>query len=184
MHFAETPIKGAFLIDAQPMADERGSFTRLWCEREFVQHGLTTAFVQANTSVSDRQGTLRGLHYQLAPHDEVKLVRCIRGSVYDVIVDVRPGSPTYLRWHGVELSARNARALYVPHGLAHGYLTLEDDSEVMYPVSGFYHPGSERGVRWDDPLFGIGWPATPSLHISTKDCGWPDFVPETAKQQP
>ena len=180
MYFAATPIGGAFLITAKPLADERGSFTRLWCEREFSAHGMSTAFVQANASVSALAGTLRGLHYQAAPHGEVKLIRCVRGSVYDVIVDARPASPSYLQWYGIELSVRNARSLYVPAGVAHGYLTLEDDSEVMYPVSAYYHPEAERGIRWNDPLIAIAWPATTALHVSPKDRAWPDFVREPA----
>jgi dTDP-4-dehydrorhamnose 3,5-epimerase len=184
MRFSETPIRGVFVIDPEPKVDERGSFSRLWCAREFAEHGLTAAFVQCNASSSVRKGTLRGLHYQIAPHGEVKLVRCTRGAVYDVVVDVRPESPTYLRWHGVELSAANKRMLYVAEGLAHGFLTLEDDCEVTYPVSRFHQPDAERGIRWDDPLFAVDWPKTPSLHVSPKDRAWPDFVPDLARQQP
>jgi dTDP-4-dehydrorhamnose 3,5-epimerase len=184
MQFSETPIKGAFVIDTEPIADERGSFSRLWCEREFAAHGLTTQFVQCNESFSKLKGTVRGLHYQIASHAEVKLVRCIRGAVYDVVVDMRPHSPTYLHWHGIELSSANRRMLYVAEGLAHGFMTLEDDSEVTYPVSQFYRPEAERGIRWNDPLFAIEWPTTSSLHISPKDLAWPDFVPEQAQRQP
>ena len=182
MRFIETPLRGAFEIVPDPKADERGSFTRLWCAREFAGRGLTVAFVQCNASVSAHKGTLRGLHYQVPPHLEAKLIRCIRGSVFDVIADVRPGSPTFLKWYGAELSSKNGRMMYVAEGLAHGYLTLEDDCEVMYPVSQFYEPTAERGVRWDDPRFGITWPIRP-VHLSAKDRAWADFVPELVPER-
>ena len=182
MRFTETPIKGAFVIDGEPRKDDRGSFTRLWCAKEFAEHGLACAFVQCNGSVSAHAGTLRGLHYQLAPYCEVKFIRCIRGAVYDVIVDVRPDSATYLSWHGLELSAANGHMLYVPEGLAHGYLALEDDTEVIYPVSQYHQPQAERGIRWNDPRFAIEWPIASPEHISPKDRGWPDFVSELASK--
>ncbi len=177
MRFIETPVRGAFIIDPEPKVDERGSFARVWCTRELAERGLKAAFVQCNASVSTRRGTLRGLHYQAAPHLEAKLIRCIRGSVFDVVVDVRSDSPTFLKWYGAELTAASGRMMYVAEGLAHGYLTLEDDCEVMYPVTQFYEPGAERGVRWDDPRFAIEWPIRP-IHLSPKDRSWPDFVPE------
>ncbi len=175
MRFTETTVSGAYLIDAEPRGDERGFFARIWCREDFAAHGLSAEFVQCNDAYSARRGTLRGLHYQAAPHGEIKLMRCVRGSVFDVIVDLRPGSPTHAQWFGAELTADNRRMMYVPAGCAHGYLTLEDDSEVVYPVSTAYHPQAERGVRWDDPRFGIAWPNTTPLTISDKDRQWPDY---------
>jgi dTDP-4-dehydrorhamnose 3,5-epimerase len=175
MRFAETAVHGAFLVDPEPREDERGFFARLWCRDEFAAHGLTADFVQCNDSFSARRGTLRGLHYQTAPFGEVKLVRCVRGSVFDVLVDLRPDSPTFTRWFGAELSAANRRMLYVPEGCAHGYLTLEDQSEVVYPVSREYRPEAERGVRWNDPRFAIAWPHLEPLTLSPKDRQWPDY---------
>jgi dTDP-4-dehydrorhamnose 3,5-epimerase len=180
MTFAETSIHGAWLIKLEPRSDERGFFARVWCEQELAARGLTGRFVQCNDSQSRHAGTLRGLHYQAEPYGEVKLVRCIRGTVFDVIVDVRPDSPTYLQWYGVELSADNRRSLYVPSGCAHGYQTLVDDSEVMYPVSTMYTPEAERGIRWDDPLFAIRWPDVGARHLSPQDTRWPDFAPVPA----
>jgi dTDP-4-dehydrorhamnose 3,5-epimerase len=176
MRFTETPIAGAYLIDLDARGDERGFFARLWCRREFAERGLVADFVQCNGSFSAGRGTLRGLHYQEAPHGEVKLVRCIRGSVFDVAVDLRRDSPTYLKWAGATLTVDNRTMLYVPEGCAHGYLTLEPSSEVEYPVSAFYAPASERGVRWDDPLFAIAWPIAPDV-VSPKDRAWPDYQP-------
>jgi dTDP-4-dehydrorhamnose 3,5-epimerase len=180
MTFEETSIHGAWLVELEPRSDERGFFARAWCEDELTARGLTGRFVQCNDSYSRHAGTLRGLHYQAEPHGEVKLIRCIRGAVFDAIVDVRPDSPTYLRWFGVELSAENRRALYIPSGCAHGYQTLVDESEVMYPVSCVYTPSAERGIRWDDPVFAIAWPAADARRLSPKDERWPDFVPSTA----
>lgn len=174
MIFTETPIAGAWIVDPEPKGDERGFFARAWCEREFGARGLAARFVQCNNAFSRHRGTLRGLHYQAEPHGEVKLMRCIGGAVFDAIVDMRPGSPSYLRWYGVALSADNRRALYVPTGCAHGYETLTDDCEVLYPVSAFYVPGAERGVRWDDPMIRIAWPLPPA-HLSEKDRHWPDL---------
>jgi dTDP-4-dehydrorhamnose 3,5-epimerase len=176
MIFSATAITGAWLVDLQRREDERGFFARVWCEEEFAARGLTARFVQCNTSFSQHAGTLRGLHYQAAPHGEVKLIQCTRGSVFDVIVDVRPDSPTYLKWFGVELSEDNKRLLYVPAGCAHGYQTLRDASEVLYPVSAPYTPSAERGVRWNDPTFAIAWPLAPHRRLSPKDEAWPDFV--------
>jgi dTDP-4-dehydrorhamnose 3,5-epimerase len=174
VNFSATGIEGALLIVPDLRSDTRGSFARIWSAEEFAARGLSTNFVQANASVTTRRGTLRGLHYQTAPHAEAKLVRCIRGAIYDVIVDVRPSSPTYRRWIGVELAAGEPRMLYVPPGCAHGYQTLVDDTEVFYPVTAPYTPGAEQGVRFDDPAFAIEWPLEVSL-ISEKDLGWADF---------
>jgi dTDP-4-dehydrorhamnose 3,5-epimerase len=179
MTFTETPITGAWLVDADPRGDDRGFFARVWCRREFAEKGLDAPFVQCNLASSRRQGTLRGLHYQADPHGEAKLVRCIRGSVFDVIVDLRPESASYLRWFGVELSDQNRRSIYVPAGCAHGYQALTDGCEVLYPVSAFYAPEAERGIRWNDPSFHIEWPLEPA-HMSIKDRNWPDFAKETA----
>lgn len=175
MIFTETELPGAFVIELERRGDERGFFARAWCRREFEERGLSGRIVQCNLSFNDRSGTLRGLHYQVAPSEETKLVRCISGAVYDVIVDLRPSSPTFKRWLGVELTADNRCALYVPEGFAHGYQTLIDGTETLYQVSEFYAPDAERGVRWDDPAFGIEWPEARELIISEKDLSWPDF---------
>jgi dTDP-4-dehydrorhamnose 3,5-epimerase len=172
--FTPAVIQGAWVIDLEKRSDERGYFARAWCEREFAEHGLSTRIVQMNVGVSPKAGTLRGLHYQVPPHAEVKLARCPRGAVYDVAVDLRPASPTFRRWHGCELSAENGRMLYVPEGCAHGYLTLTDDAELMYFTSAPYAPDAARGVRHDDPVFSIAWPAAVRT-ISSADAGWPAF---------
>jgi len=173
--FRETEIPGAFVIDLERREDERGFFARAWCADEFAAHGLSTRLVQANLSYNESAGTLRGMHFQRAPHEEAKLIRCTRGSLFDAIVDLRPDSPAFKRWIGVELSAENRRALYVPEGCAHGYQTLEDGTESLYLVSEFYAPESEGGVRWDDPAFGIEWPDADNRTLSPKDAAWPDF---------
>ena len=175
MLFTETGLAGAVVVDLEAHVDERGFFARSWCSREFEAHGLNPRVVQCNVSANAARGTLRGMHYQLAPHAEVKLVRCTRGAVYDVIIDLRETSPTYLRHVAVELTAENHRALYIPEGFAHGFLTLTDDSEVFYQMSAFYEPGAARGVRWDDRAFGISWPL-PVTVISKRDRGYPDFT--------
>lgn len=175
MKFHETELKGAFIIEPEKRADDRGFFARSWCQKEFEQHGLVPRVVQANISNNKHKATLRGMHYQASPYEETKLVRCTRGAVYDVIIDVRPDSPTYRRWIGVELTASNYKMLYVPEGFAHGFQTLEDDTEVIYQVSQFYTPSAERGIRWNDPLFQIKW-LTPVETISEKDANWPDFA--------
>ena len=175
MKFHETELKGAFIIEPEKRADDRGFFARSWCQKEFEQHGLVPRVVQANISNNKYKATLRGMHYQASPYEETKLVRCTRGAVYDVIIDVRPDSPTYHRWIGVELTASNYKMLYVPEGFAHGFQTLEDDTEVIYQVSQFYTPSAERGIRWNDPLFQIKW-LTPVETISEKDANWPDFA--------
>jgi dTDP-4-dehydrorhamnose 3,5-epimerase len=176
MIFTETKLPGAFIIELEKFTDERGFFARAWCQNEFEAHGLQTTWVQANIGFSKKRGTLRGLHYQVAPYQEVKLMRCIRGAIYDVIIDLRPESPTYKQWLGVELSADNRQMLYVPAGFAHGYQALLDDSETFYQVSQAYTPGAERGVRWNDPAFGITWPITENVILSAKDKNSPDFT--------
>lgn len=172
MKFVPTEIEGVVRVEATVHVDERGSFARTFCAREFAAAGLNPVVAQANTSFNHAAGTLRGLHFQRPPAAEAKLVRCTRGRVYDVAVDVRPGSPTYLRHVGLVLDAEERNALYVPEGCAHGYLTLEDASEVAYQVSEFYTPGIEGGLRWDDPELGIAWPSPVRL-ISPKDAVWP-----------
>ena len=175
MIFTETELPGAYAIEIERREDERGFFARAWCEEEFRALGLTTRFVQCNISWTRRRGTVRGLHFQVSPHQEVKLVRCTRGVIYDVIIDLRPNSPTFKQWVSVELSAENRKMLYVPGGFAQGFQTMVDDSEVFYPASEFYHPESERGVRWDDSSFTIKWPERRELTVSEKDRSWPDF---------
>lgn len=176
MKFEPTPLKDAFTIELERRGDDRGFFARAFCERELADHGLEQRFVQINNSLSGKRGTLRGLHYQLAPVAEVKIMRCIRGAVWDAIIDLRPDSPTFAQWFGAELSAQNRRMMYVPRGFAHAVLTLADDSELLYLVSEFYEPAQERGLRWNDPRFAIEWPVTPT-EISDKDRSWPDFDP-------
>lgn len=172
MQFTETKLKGSFIIDIEPRPDSRGFFARTFCGQEFVAHNLKPTVAQCNLSFNYKKGTLRGMHYQIAPATENKLVRCTQGAIYDVIVDMRPESPTYLSYIGVELTAENRRSLYVPAMFAHGYQTLTIDSEVAYQVSEFYAPGYERGLRYDDPAFDIEWPL-PVSEISEKDVTWP-----------
>jgi dTDP-4-dehydrorhamnose 3,5-epimerase len=159
MIFRDLSLSGAYLIEIEPHADARGFFARTWCRREFGEQGLETEYVQASVSVNPSRGTLRGLHFQCSPHWEVKIVQCIRGAIYDVIVDLRPGSPTFRKWLGVTLNAESHDMLYVPIGFAHGFQTLENDTEVSYLVSTFYAPAAARGIRYDDPTLGINWPA-------------------------
>lgn len=175
MIFKETELEGAFVIEFQPMFDNRGLFARAWCQKEFEDHGLISDFVQANVTFSHKRGTLRGLHYQIEPHEEVKLVRCTRGAIFDVIIDLRPGSSTYGRWIATDLCAENRRMIYIPAGFAHGYQILEDDTEVYYQVGQFYAPRYERGIRWDDPAFGINWPISDPLILSDKDKSWSPY---------
>ncbi len=175
MIYSATRLKGVFIIDLDPIQDDRGFFARCWCKKEFEKHGLNPNLSQCNLSVNNKRGTLRGLHYQLAPFQEIKLVRCTRGSIYDVVVDMRLDSETYQEWISVELSADNRRMLYVPEGFAHGYQTLEDNSEIFYQVSECYHPECEIGVRWDDPVIGTTWPEADRI-ISAKDRAWPDQI--------
>jgi dTDP-4-dehydrorhamnose 3,5-epimerase len=172
--FLETKIEGAFEIRIEPSADERGFFARTWCQNEFEKNGLDAWLVQCNVSFNYRKGTLRGMHFQAEPHLEIKLVRCTRGKIYDVIVDLRPASPTFKQWIAASLTADSRNMLYVPEGCAHGFLTLEDETEVFYQMSGFYHPESARGVRWDDPAFQIIWPGQVEV-ISERDRTYPDF---------
>jgi dTDP-4-dehydrorhamnose 3,5-epimerase len=173
--FTPTRLDDAYLIDVERQADERGFLARTFCEREFAEHGLPMRIVQSSTIHSPRRNTLRGLHYQEAPHAEVKLVRCTRGSIFLVMVDLRPDSPTTGSWHGVKLTADNERLAYVPEGFAQGYQTLEDDTEVLYQMSHHYVPEAARGVRWDDPAFGIEWPPAEERIISERDRAWPDY---------
>ena len=172
MIFTDTGLDGATIVDLERHEDDRGFFARAFCQREFTDHGLEPRVAQANMSFSHRRGTMRGMHYQVPPASETKLVRCVRGAIYDVIVDVRPESPTYLEHVGLELSADNRRALFVPRGFAHGCVSLVDDTEILYLVSEFYAPGYERGLRYDDPTLGIDWPIDVSV-ISDKDASWP-----------
>lgn len=176
MRFSPLAVSGARLVEAEPHVDDRGSFARAWCRREFAGAGLDVDFVQANVARSRAAGTLRGLHWQEEPHAEAKLVRCTRGAVYDVIADVRPGSPTFLEWSGVELEAGDGRQVFVPAGCAHGYQALREGTEIFYMVSAYYAPESERGIRWDDPAFEVEWPMAPT-EVSDKDRSWPAFEP-------
>lgn len=174
MIFTETILKGAFVIEIKKLEDDRGFFGRSWCANEMKEHGLNANICQANTSLSKTKGTLRGMHYQLDPYQETKLIRCTHGSIYDVIIDLRPDSPTYKQWFGIELSREKYNMLYVPEDFAHGFVTLEDDVEVTYLVTQFYTPGAEAGIRWNDPDFNIKWPLEPKV-ISEKDKNHPDY---------
>lgn len=176
MKFTPTPLAGAYLVDLEKRGDDRGFFARAFCEREFAEHGLPTAYVQVNNSLSADKGTLRGMHYQLSPHAETKVVRCVRGALWDCLVDLRPESPTFKQWYGAELSAENRTMMVVPKGFAHGFITLTDDAEAFYFVDEFYAPEHERGVRWNDPEFGIQWPIEPVV-LSDKDANQIDFDP-------
>ncbi|MDX6750227.1 dTDP-4-dehydrorhamnose 3,5-epimerase [Geminicoccaceae bacterium 1502E] len=172
MRFIEAGLPGAWILEPEPVRDHRGFFARTFCVREFASRGLATSFVQHSTSQSAAAGTLRGMHFQKAPHAEVKVVRCLKGAIWDVIVDLQPGSPTFRRWRGFELSAGNRRQLYVPTGFAHGFQTLRDDTEVGYLISAFHAPEAAGGVRHDDPALGIDWPL-PVSSISGRDSTWP-----------
>jgi dTDP-4-dehydrorhamnose 3,5-epimerase len=174
MIWRETELRGAFVVESERAEDERGWFARIYDEGELEQRGLAARFAQGSIAYNKERSTLRGLHFQAEPHAEAKLVRCIRGAVHDVIVDLRAGSPTFKRWLAVELNAEAGQMLYVPEGLAHGYLTLEDETETLYLISARYAPEAARGVRWDDPAFRIEWPHDPRV-ISEKDKAWPDF---------
>jgi dTDP-4-dehydrorhamnose 3,5-epimerase len=175
MIFAATRLEGAWLIDIEPREDERGFFARTWCRHELAAHGLDTEIAQENLSLNRHRGTLRGLHFQRSPHEETKIVRCTRGAIFDVIVDLRPLSPTYLRWEAFELTAGNRRAIYIPKGLAHGFQSLTDGTEVAYRISAFYAPEAAGGYRYDDTAFGIAWPL-PVTVISERDLAWPAFM--------
>jgi dTDP-4-dehydrorhamnose 3,5-epimerase len=172
--FTETELRGSYVIEPERQEDERGFFARVWCQKEFHEHRLDTTIVQCNVSFNKKRGTLRGMHYQADPHAEVKVIRCTRGSLYDVIVDLRPDSPTYKRYISIVLSADNHKILYVPKGFAHGFQTLEDHTEVFYQMSEIYTPKSSRGFRWNDPAFHIVWPDD-TRTISSKDLSYPDF---------
>jgi dTDP-4-dehydrorhamnose 3,5-epimerase len=174
MTFHETKVAGVIEIRIEPMGDERGFFARSWCRQEFEAQGLNPKLVQCNISLSKRKGTLRGVHYQVAPYQETKLVRCTRGAIYDVIVDLRPQSPTFKQWVAMVLTAQNRNMAYVPESCAHGFLTLEDETEVFYQMSELYNAESARGVRWDDPAFQITWPAKVEV-ISERDRTYPNF---------
>ena len=174
MILTETKLKGAYLVELEKKADERGFFARAWCQKEFQAQNLVSQFVQCNLSWNERKGTLRGMHRQVAPYEESKLIRCTRGAIYDVMLDLRRDSPTFGKWEGFELAEENHKSLFVPGGFAVGYQTLRDDSEVAYLVSEFYVPGAEEGVRYNDPAFGVHWPVEVSV-ISEKDRSWPDY---------
>ena len=175
MIFKETKLRGAYVIELDPLEDERGFFARSFCKREFEEHGLNPSVAQSNISYNKKKGTLRGMHYQVAPYEEAKLVSCIRGAIYDVIIDLRADSSSYCQWFAVELSGENYKMLYIPEGFVHGFQTLEDNTVVFYQMSEFYHPECARGVRWDDPAFGIKWPEEPTL-IGERDKGYSLFT--------
>jgi dTDP-4-dehydrorhamnose 3,5-epimerase len=175
MIFTETKLNGAYVIEIKKLEDVRGFFSRVWCKNELEAYGLISDIVQINTSYSKKRGTLRGMHYQVEPNQENKIIRCTKGAIYDVIIDLRPKSPTYKKWLGIELTAENYKMLYVPEDFAHGFQTLEDDTEVVYQVSQFYSPQSEQGVRYNDSAFGIRWPIDVRV-ITDKDKNWADYT--------
>ena len=175
MRFIPAEIDGAWIVELDPLRDERGTFARTFCAREFAAHGLAVDFPQHSRSLTRAKGAVRGMHFQTAPHQESKLVSCLRGAIFDVCVDLRPHSPTYRRWQAVELSPANGRQFYIPQGCAHGFQTLSEDAEVNYLISEYYAPAASTGVRHDDPAFAIRWPL-PLAQISEKDRAWPDFV--------
>jgi dTDP-4-dehydrorhamnose 3,5-epimerase len=175
MNFLETRLKGAFILEPERMKDERGFFARTWCKREFSEHGLNSDLVQCSVSFNRKRGTVRGMHHQVSPQEEAKLVRCTMGAIYDVIIDLRPGSPTFKAWFSVELTASNRMMIYIPEGFGHGFMTLADDTEVFYQMTEFYAPDCARGIRWNDPVFGIVWPEEVTI-ISERDKHYPDFI--------
>lgn len=175
MTFNETSIAGAFRVDLKRIEDSRGFFARAWSSREFREMGLVADFPETNFSMSTRKGTIRGLHYQKAPHQEAKFVRCVRGALFDVVIDLRPDSPTFHQWAGFEIRASDYQAIYVPAGCAHGVQTLEDDTEMLYMVSAGYQPAAEAGIRWDEPFFNVEWPDVGRRIVSEKDQSWPDY---------
>jgi len=175
MKFIETKLKGAYVIEIEPISDDRGFFARSWCQQEFSDRGLNPNLVQCNISFNLKKGTLRGMHYQAKPHEEAKLVRCTQGAIYDVIIDIRPDSSTFKDWLSIELSAENRKMLYIPEGFAHGFQTLEDSTEVFYQMSDFFHPESARGIRWDDSVLAIDWSLKKDLIISLKDQQYSSF---------
>lgn len=176
MIFTELKVKDAYLVEVERLKDERGFFARTWCPQEFLEHGLDPNLAQCSISLNHKRGTLRGMHLQLPPHAETKLVRCTQGALYDVVIDLRGNSPSYMVWDAVELTADNRKALYVPKGCAHGFLTLEDNTEVLYQISEFHAPGYARGVRWNDPQFSVRWPAEVVI-IAQKDQSYEDYDP-------
>ncbi|MCC7423285.1 MAG: dTDP-4-dehydrorhamnose 3,5-epimerase [Planctomycetaceae bacterium] len=176
MNYVPTPINGAWIVEPERRTDERGWFARSWCVREFEEHGLNPRLVQCNISFNNKSGTLRGMHFQRAPHGEAKLVRVTKGAIHDVILDLRKDSPSYLKWFGVDLTGDNHRMLYIPEGVAHGFQTLTEESEVFYQMSEFYYGDLQTGVRWDDPAFDIRWPHCESRIIAAKDSAWPDYA--------
>ena len=178
MIFTATQLDDAWLIDLEPREDERGFFARIWCQQELAAQGLDTEIAQESLSFNRHRGTVRGLHFQRPPYEETKIVRCTRGGIFDVIVDLRPRSPSYLHWQGFELTAENRKALYVPKGFAHGFQTLADNAEILYQISEFYAPNSAGGYRYDDVAFGIAWPL-PVTVIGERDLSWPAFKPGT-----
>jgi dTDP-4-dehydrorhamnose 3,5-epimerase len=180
MKISPSPIAGVAVVEMERHADERGWFARTWCTEEFEAHGMNPALTQCSASFNRRRGTLRGMHYQMAPHLETKLVRCTRGACYDVALDLRAGSPTFGQWFAVELSEDNGRALYIPEGCAHGFQTLVDDTEVFYSIAGEWHADSARGVRWNDPKFAIEWPLPAEAFMSDRDAEYPDWAQGTA----
>lgn len=177
MRFSELKLPGVFLIELSPSLDERGFFARTFCEREFAEHGLPTRFPQSNLSRNSRAGTLRGMHFEAPPSQESKVVRCVSGAIWDVVVDLRPGSATRFQWVAAELTAEAGQALFVPPGFAHGFLTLSDATDVFYLMGDFFRPDAGRGARWNDPRFGIVWPSAPKV-ISERDANYPDFAPQ------
>ena len=178
LKFEPTPLPGAFVIEPEKLGDERGFFSRTFCQRQFAERGLEKEFVQSSISFNHDEATLRGLHYQAAPAEEAKLVRCTMGCLYDVIVDLRPDSPTFTKWHATQLSAENRRMVYIPRGLAHGFLTLQPNVEILYQITPHHDPALARGVRWNDPVLGIEWPRDVNV-ISARDRSYPDFDPDT-----
>ncbi|SEA44808.1 dTDP-4-dehydrorhamnose 3,5-epimerase [Desulfuromusa kysingii] len=175
MIFTETPLKGAFVIEINKIGDERGFFGRSWCKKEMQEAGLNSEIAQINTSLSRQKGTLRGLHFQIAPYQESKMIRCTKGAIFDMIVDIRPESSSFLQWYGVELTESNHKALYSPEGFAQGFITLVDDTEITYFTNEFYAPGKDRGLRYNDSQVGIKLPIDPVV-IADKDMSWPDFT--------
>lgn len=175
MKFIETGVEDLFVVELDKIGDERGFFARAWCEQEFADKNLTSRMLQANTSYNKDKGTLRGLHYQVSPHEEAKLMRCTKGAIFDVAVDLRPDSKTYKKWFGIELTELNRKMLFIPEGFAHGYQTLVENTEAFYMSSAFYAPEAERGLRWNDPAIGIKWPVTENLNITEKDQSWADI---------
>ncbi len=176
MIFTETQLKGLYIIEPERLADERGFFARTWCQKELASHGLENRLVQCSISYNPKKGTLRGMHFQTSPWEEVKIVRCTSGEIYDVVIDLRPDSPTFKKWFGLNLSQEERNMLYIPKGFAHGFMTLSDEVEVFYQMSEFYSPDHSGGLRWNDPAFGIRWPMAVQL-ISERDNTYPDFEP-------